>query len=274
MNINKRGFATSTILFSLLSLFLIAISILLFTMNSSTNLNKSLNDKTVENIEYGSTNINNLEITIEELQSQVDNLKSEVIDQIYPVGSIYISATESTVEEVQARFGGTWIKYSEGTALVGIGTYTDKISGNVTTYSKDATGGTDKVTLTTSNLPSHTHSFIPNGSITSEIDITSETSSAGSHTHTLTKVLGWPTKGDGSTSNYAYSGWASTTGVYSSSVSGTNSAGSHTHNVTVKGNVSSKWAPAKNQNTGSTGSGTSFSVQNPYTAVYIYKRTK
>ena len=48
---NNKGFATSFILFSLLILFLIVISILLFTLNSSSTLSSKLKDKLVEDME-------------------------------------------------------------------------------------------------------------------------------------------------------------------------------------------------------------------------------
>lgn len=54
-----------------------------------------------------------------------------IIDRIYPVGSIYMSVTDSTVEAVQAKFGGTWVRFAEGTTL---------ISAN-TTYPINTTGG-------------------------------------------------------------------------------------------------------------------------------------
>lgn len=43
----------------------------------------------------------------------------EVINRIYPVGSIYMSVTDSTVEAVQAKFGGTWVRFGAGRTLVG-----------------------------------------------------------------------------------------------------------------------------------------------------------
>lgn len=261
---NKKGFATSTIIFSLLSVFLITISILLFTMSNTKSLNDSINNKVVQNIEYGdNSSINDIQNQLKELQEKYaelaaadETLSLKQINKIYPVGSIYITTTTSPA----TLFSGTeWTLYSKGTMLMGY-------DGTKTVGSSD---GSSTATLTTSNLPSHSHSFTPSGTITNGLTIT--TASAGSHTHTLSGVMGWPLTGDGSTKNYAYSGWAQTTGVYSKNITKTESAGSHTHTVNMSGSLTFKGTAGT---TGKTGSGTAFSVQNPYTVVYIYKRTK
>ena len=50
------------------------------------------------------------------------------------------------------------------------------------------------------------------------------------------------------------------------------SAGAHTHTLTAKGTVSSTFTGAS-ATTSSVGSGSAINVQNPYTSVYMYKRT-
>ena len=42
------------------------------------------------------------------------------IDKIYPVGSIYMSATMSTAEQVHSALGGTWVKWGAGRVPVGV----------------------------------------------------------------------------------------------------------------------------------------------------------
>ena len=265
---NKKGFATSTIIFSLLSVFLITISILLFTMSNTTSLNDSINNKVVQNIEYGdNSSINDIQNQLKELQKKYEDLAGTAgtvskaqIDKIYPVGSIYITTTTSPTTLFP---GTTWEEYSQGRVLVGY-------NGDSVAYNTvGKTGGSAKVTLTTDNLPSHSHSFTPAGTITNGLTFT--TASAGSHTHTLSGVMGWPASGDGSTKNYAYSGWAQTTGVYSKNVTKTESAGSHTHKVNMSGSLTFNGTAST---TGKTGSGKEFSVLDPYIVVHIYKRTK
>jgi hypothetical protein len=44
----------------------------------------------------------------------------DVLNYLYPVGSIYMSATMSTVAQVQTAFGGTWVKWGAGRVPVGV----------------------------------------------------------------------------------------------------------------------------------------------------------
>lgn len=45
-----------------------------------------------------------------------------MVDKIYPVGSIYMSATLSTTAAVEAALGGTWIAWGAGRVPVGVDT--------------------------------------------------------------------------------------------------------------------------------------------------------
>ena len=106
------------------------------------------------------------------------------------------------------------------------------------TYAVNATGGNASVTLATGNMPSHTHS----------VSIT--TNNTGSHTH------GLPRNNSGSAYREAIE---YTTSATRAQTTDTDSAGGHTHSVSG--------------NTGSNGSGTSFSILPPYLAVYMWRRT-
>lgn len=78
-----------------------------------------------------------------------ETLKSnqEIIDLIYPVGSVYISVNSTSP---QTLFGGTWVEFAQGRTIIGKGT-SDR------TFSAGATGGESSHTLTTSEMPSHYH---------------------------------------------------------------------------------------------------------------------
>ena len=65
------------------------------------------------------------------LEQRVSTIENNFLDKTYPVGSIYISTTDSTVSAVQSRFGGTWEAYGQGRTL---------ISAN-STYPINTTGG-------------------------------------------------------------------------------------------------------------------------------------
>lgn len=72
---------------------------------------------------------------------------SEILDAVYPVGSIYISMNLTTTSQVEALFGGTWVKFANGKTLIGVdSTDTDFNSSNMT-------GGEKAHQLTTSELP-------------------------------------------------------------------------------------------------------------------------
>jgi hypothetical protein len=91
---------------------------------------------------------------ISNLDSVLASQISTVLQAVYPVGSIYIShvATNPNV-----LFGfGTWIRHGNGRVLVGV----DETDG--TFASVGATGGAKTHTLTTNEMPSHTHGFSTN----------------------------------------------------------------------------------------------------------------
>lgn len=75
----------------------------------------------------------------------------DVINYLYPVGSIYMSATMSTVAQVQAAFGGTWVKWGAGRVPVGVDTSDSDFD------TAEETGGEKTHTLTIAEMPSHAH---------------------------------------------------------------------------------------------------------------------
>ena len=165
MKINNKGYASTIIMFSILTLFLISMLMLVKTMNNSSSLNKKITEKVVDNINYDASGtvqdqILELKTTITSMQNQIDNIKGEVINEIYPVGSIYMSTEDDTVEKVQSKFGGTWEKYSQGRTLIGEGTGTDS-NGLIQTFTNGSMGGEYTHTLNISEMPSHTHTQNP-----------------------------------------------------------------------------------------------------------------
>ncbi len=223
--------------------------------------------------------------TCTKFESKVDNF----LDKIYPVGSIYITTTLSTTAQVKEALGGEWAIYGDGRTLL-------SSSGK-----SEQTGGANTVTLATDNLPSHTHSFTPAGSITSTFKGTEVTSGnqSANHTHTFsgtTEPNGNHTHGiymsynvtthQGGGADWIQNGafinpgssvvgqYLTATGNHSHTYSGTTSANSanHTHSVTAAGTVTSTFTGTAS-NTGATGGGKSISVQDAYITVYMYKRT-
>ena len=89
-----------------------------------------------------------------------------LLNLVYPVGSIYWSSNNTNPGTL---FGGTWTQIKDKFILAA-GDY----------YSNEATGGAATVTLTVSNMPSHSHSFTPSGTVGSH------THTGPSHTHSFT----------------------------------------------------------------------------------------
>ncbi|MFX6540548.1 hypothetical protein ABTG54_21060, partial [Acinetobacter baumannii] len=75
-------------------------------------------------------------------------LSSALLDLVYPVGSIRMSADNVNPSET---IGGTWVAWGSGRVPVGV----DADDVNFETAEK--TGGTSAVALSTANLPSHAH---------------------------------------------------------------------------------------------------------------------
>lgn len=95
-----------------------------------------------------------LSAVINALQRDLEELKTTQLrarEVLYPVGSIYMSATMSTVEEVQATFGGTWEAWGAGRVPVGV----DSEDADFSTV--ESTGGEKTHTLTVDEMPSHQH---------------------------------------------------------------------------------------------------------------------
>lgn len=75
-------------------------------------------------------------------------LKSYIVDMIYPVGSIFMSIVNTNP---QTYLGGTWVAW--GTGRVPVGVDTNQSSFN----SVEKTGGENSHTLTINEMPSHAH---------------------------------------------------------------------------------------------------------------------
>lgn len=104
-----------------------------------------------EQTESNITDITELKEQIADLQEQVENSQEQetvddICDKIYPIGSIYMSVSSTSPESL---FGGTWEQIQD-TFLLSAGS----------TYTAGDTGGEATHTLTTSEMPSHSHSGV------------------------------------------------------------------------------------------------------------------
>lgn len=89
---------------------------------------------------------------LNKMQDNIETAIDEIIDVIYPVGSIYISVNSTNPSNL---FGGTWVAFATGRTLVGVDT-TDTDFNAV-----EKTGGEKTHVLTTNEMPSHTHTQNP-----------------------------------------------------------------------------------------------------------------
>ena len=221
----------------------------------------AINASKIEYTDNSSLGVTNVQAAIDGTCTKFSNQLAELKKSMYPVGSIYISTKLSTTTAVAAAIGGTWQAFGDGKVL------------RSSTGTSEQTGGSSVVTLTTANLPSHTHSYTPSGKVSSTFTgQSSTTSESGSHSH---YIDGWAIKW-GNLSNITFMTASMTNGTSTAnnpyvSASSTNSAGNHTHTVTAAGTVSSAFT-GTTATTTATGSGTKFSTIDPYITVYMYKR--
>ena len=104
-----------------------------------------------------------------QLLSVLNKIKAESVLAAHPVGSLYWTSKN---ENPAITFGGgTWKQITDKFVLA---------AGS--TYKAEATGGAATVTLTKENMPSHSHSFTPSGTIT----MNAHSHGLNSHTHTFT----------------------------------------------------------------------------------------
>lgn len=158
----------------------------------------------------------------------------EFTGALYPVGSIYMSVKNTNPS---TYFGGTWVAWGTGRVPVGV-------NANDTNFATvEKTGGASAVTLTTAQMPSHTHA---KGTLT--------TASTGGHTHDLkNQKASWGTSGGNRVLIDATSGYTAVSNKT------TTSAGSHSH--TISGS------------TAAAGSGNAHNNLQPYITCYMWKRT-
>lgn len=118
----------------------------------------------------GKISSNDADITA--LQESVTQLNSDLLEKVYPIGSIYMSVNSTNPS---TYFGGTWVAWGSGRVPVGVNTSDTNFS------TVEKTGGASSVTLTAaqSGVPAHAHG------------LNSHTHSLGSHTHTVTNGLAY-----------------------------------------------------------------------------------
>jgi len=121
-------------------------------ISSSAEIDASkIADGTVSNTEF--QYLNGVTSAIQTQLNALDTAKTTltaVFNMVYPVGSIYMQMGTSANPSVLMGFG-TWVRYGEGKVLV------SQSSSESEFDTMNETGGSKTHTLTTNELPAHTH---------------------------------------------------------------------------------------------------------------------
>lgn len=96
--------------------------------------------------------------TKQELTKLINTTIDNIINLIYPVGSVYTTLTNTNPGTF---LKGTWEQFGQGRTLIGEGTGNDGTDSQ--TFTANSTGGEYKHKLTVGEMPSHTHIIKFNG---------------------------------------------------------------------------------------------------------------
>ena len=201
----------------------------------------------------------------DELKKEISSLKSDVINEMYPVGSIYFSTDITSPSDVAKKLGGTWEAYGASDTYLRLG-------GN-------GSGGSNSVKLSASQIPTHTTGNQSANHTHSIPALSGSTSSAGNHRH-YTVNTGSMTV-DISSSNYIARSGVFLDSSYNYLIGGTTSGansgltsanGAHTHTITT--NASTTGGNSQNHtHTYTNNNQQNVSVNPKYVQVYAFKRT-
>ena len=150
-------------------------------MQYSTNFEMNKPERADQyNVDHWNDNTDIIDSEMQAIRSGTDDvMKETLLNFCYPIGSLYWSSKSTNPSTL---FGGTWTQIKDRFIWA---------KGDSDTV--NATGGAKTVTLTVDNLPSHTHSFTPSGSVSSHshglnnhTHSFTPSGSVSSHSHTMT----------------------------------------------------------------------------------------
>ena len=171
----------------------------------------------------------------------------EIMNEIYPIGSIYTSTTDTNPSE---KFGGVWERYAEGKTLIGVN------ESDTSFNTVEKTGGSKSINLAHSHtVNSHTHE-------TQDHTLTIDEMPSHNHESPILGSVAYYIGIDGSDGEEPYSVFASGsryTRTYYSKYTGGDQP--HNHGTTTAS------SPGTNSKLSS-----SQSILNPYITVYMWKR--
>lgn len=165
---------------------------------------------------------------------------------------------------------GTTYGSGDGSTTFNLPNFSEKILlGRSSSMKLGTSGGTSAVSININNMPAHTHSYTPVGSVTSTFNGQNvTTTSSGQHLHNLIWNYEIPSGSAASGTTYRYAILNPT--IEQSGIT-TNTAGSHTHTFTPTGTVKTTFS-GETKATVSAGSGAPLNIENAYTVVnYLIK---
>lgn len=188
------------------------------------------------------------------INTLTDNIRA-IPSSIYPVGSIYMSLNPA---DPATLFGGSWDKLEDGRVLIGANS----------TYAAGTSGGSFTHTLTTDELPAHSH------------EGSTGTESGHTHTRGTMNITGSFERRDDAG---VFNGIVNTSGaMYSSGTANwrTRCTQGSYGNTTLHFDASRNWtgetsggsAHSHTVSVGDTGGGKAHSIMQPYLAVHMWKR--
>lgn len=214
--------------------------------SDSTITSNQIGNSTVQTVNLADNSVTTSKlkdksVTANKLGDDVNKVINNVLDKVYPVGSIYCS-TVSTNPKILFGFGN-WTYIEQGRVLLSQGS----------NYAAGSKGGEATHVLQAAEMPRHNH-YGPTGSA-GEHTHTGSTNNTGAHSHKITNfILGGRDNNAGAgNDNYMGDKWTDSAGAHSHTFT-TNKAGGHTHTIPYDGS-----SQAHNN-------------MQPYLAVYMWQR--
>lgn len=183
--------------------------------------------------------------SILDINNNMDLIDAAVKDMwkaIYPVGALYLSTVNTSP---QTLFGGTWVQIKDKFLLSAGDTYSAGGTGGAATKSYTPAGTVGNHTLTTSEIPSHSHGLNSHKhSIGAHSHgLNSHTHSVGAHSHGLnshTHGAGTLATSSAGKHTHSFTGWSYSDNyvMMGGTILGwpktitTSEAGAHTHTIT------------------------------------------